>query len=338
MTDLQTPTMTAGGRPLPAGFRLRPYVDETDVALGVAIANADLAADGVQGRESEEDYLSFVQHPNDNFNVARDVFVAEVNGVSVGYAEKNWVDTHDGQYREYRLGGAVLPEWRGHGIGSLLIEENERRARSLAAEHATERQTVFGGWSDDKQASRIALYQRHGYEPVRWFFDMTRPLSEPIPDVPMPDGLEVRPVTRDTVRPVWDADSEAFQDHWGGFDTSDEQLARWLARASFDPTLWVVAYDGDEVAGGVINAIEADENEALGVNRGWLHSVFTRRPWRKRGLARALIARSLVLLKERGVDQGILGVDADNPTGALGLYEKIGFTVAERSTAWRKPF
>ena len=103
------------------------------------------------------------------------------------------------------------------------------------------------------------------------------------------------PVTRETLRPVWDADTEAFQDHWGGFDTSDEQLARWLARASFDPTMWVVAYDGDQVAGGVINAIEADENEALGVNRGWLHSVFTRRPWRKRGLARALIARSLVL-------------------------------------------
>ena len=338
MTDLQSPTTTAGGRPLPAGFSLRPFAGESDVRIAVVIANADLAADDVRGRESEDDYIAFVRHPNDNFNVPRDAFVAEIDGRAVGFAEKNWVDTHDGQYREYRLGGAVLPEWRGHGIGSLLLEENERRARSLAATHATDRQTVFGGWSDDRQASRIALYRRHGYEPVRWFFEMTRPLSEPIPDVPLPDGLEVRPVTRDTVRPVWDADSEAFRDHWGGFDTSDEQLARWLARPSFDPTMWVVAYDGDEVAGGVINAIEADENEALGVNRGWLHSVFTRRPWRKRGLARALIARSLLLLRERGVDQGILGVDADNPTGALGLYEKIGFTVAERSTAWRKPF
>jgi len=74
----------------------------------------------------------------------------------------------------------------------------------------------------------------------------------------------------------------------------------------------------------------------LGVKRGWLHSVFTRRPWRKRGLANVLINRSLAAIRDRGMDTGILGVDADNPTGALGLYERNGFVVAERSTAWRK--
>ena len=121
-------------------------------------------------------------------------------------------------------------------------------------------------------------------------------------------------------------------------DSANYLLESWIDQPTFDPTLWVVAYDGDEVAGGVINAIHPFENEALGINRGWLHSVFTRRAWRRRGLARALIARSLVLLKERGLDEGVLGVDADNPTGALGLYEKIGFVTFERSTAWRRPF
>jgi mycothiol synthase len=336
-TDLQTPTTTADGRPLPAGFRLRPYKDESDVAAGVAITNADMAADGVPNRETVDDFLAFVRHPNDAFDPQRDVVLAEVDGRMVGYSDKNWVDTRDG-LREYRLGAAVLPEWRNHGIGTVLLEENERRARDQAAAHASGLPTVFGSWSSDRQHARVALLRKHGYRAVRWFFEMTRPLTEPIPDVPLPDGIEVRPVTRETIRPVWEADTEAFRDHWGGFDSSDEQLARWLSRPSFDPTLWVVAYDGDQVAGGVINAIETEENEALGTNRGWLDSVFTRRPWRKRGLARALIARSLVLLRERGLDQGILGVDANNPTGALGLYEKIGFTVAERSTAWRKPF
>ena len=122
----------------------------------------------------------------------------------------------------------------------------------------------------------------------------------------------------DNVRQIWRADVEAFKDHWGGFDDSDEHLKSWIESPSFDPTMWVIAWDGDEVAGGVVNGIHPEENAALGVQRGWLHSVFTRRPWRKRGLANALIARSLVLIKERGMDFGVLGVDADNPTGALG--------------------
>jgi ribosomal protein S18 acetylase RimI-like enzyme len=94
---------------------------------------------------------------------------------------------------------------------------------------------------------------------------------------------------------------------------------------------------GDQIAGGVLNTIYPEENEGLGLKRGWLDSVFTRRPWRRRGLARALIARSLAALRERGMTSAILGVDADNPTGALGLYEGIGFAVESRYTAWRKP-
>ncbi|MGH2445029.1 MAG: GNAT family N-acetyltransferase [Candidatus Limnocylindria bacterium] len=87
----------------------------------------------------------------------------------------------------------------------------------------------------------------------------------------------------------------------------------------------------------MLNAIYAEENEALGVRRGWLDTVFTRRPWRRRGLARALIVRSLHVLRQRGMSGAVLGVDAENPSGALGLYESTGFGVSEKSTAWRKP-
>ena len=166
---------------------------------------------------------------------------------------------------------------------------------------------------------------------------MRRFLTGSLPEHPLPDGLEIRPVTPETERAIFHADNEAFKDHWGGFDDSDEHLKSWIEGPNFDPTLWVIAWDGDEVAAGNVNAIHPEENAAVGVQRGWLHSVFTRRPWRKRGLANALIARSLVLIKERGMDLGVLGVDADNPTGALGLYERNGFKVSVRSTAWRKP-
>jgi ribosomal protein S18 acetylase RimI-like enzyme len=68
-----------------------------------------------------------------------------------------------------------------------------------------------------------------------------------------------------------------------------------------------------------------------------LDSVFVRRPWRRRGLAAALVGRSLALLRDRGMTSAWLGVDADNPTGALGVYERAGFEVHLRSSAYHKP-
>lgn len=98
----------------------------------------------------------------------------------------------------------------------------------------------------------------------------------------------------------------------------------------------MVAFDGDEIAGAVLNAIYAEENDALGVRRGWLDSVFTRRAWRRRGLAKTLIVRSLHLLRARGMEVAVLGVNVDNPSGALGLYESVGFVEVERTTAWQR--
>jgi mycothiol synthase len=278
-------------------------------------------------------------HPSEMSDPLRDVTLAELDGRVVGYGERSWVDTTLENFREYRNDGAVLPEWQRRGIGTALLTENIRQSRDLAAKHDSDRPRRLGSWTSDRMAGAIALMGSFGFEPARWFFEMTRPLDQPIPDLPLPEGLEIKPISTDIdlIRRIWKADIEAFQDHWGGFDDSEESLQRWLDRPSFDPSMWVVAFDGDDVAGASINAIEQAENEALGVKRGWLHSVFTRRPYRRRGLAHALVARSLKLIKERGMDTGILGVDATNPTGALGVYERVGFSVAERSTAWRKP-
>jgi mycothiol synthase len=320
----------------PAGLRLRPYAGEADIPIIVDIVNRELEHDGVPFRASVPDVAARHRHPSEAFDAYRDVTIAEVDGQPVGSAERSWVDTTLEPFREYRCDGAVLPEWRHRGIGTALMAENERLSRELARTHETDRPRILGSWTSDRQDEAHALLRKAGFQQVRWFFEMTRPLNEPIPEVPLPEGIDVRTVTPEMVRQIWDADVEAFKDHWGGFDSSDQSFNRWREDPSFDPSLWVIAYDGDEVAGGVVNGIDAEENALLGVKRGWLHSVFTRRQWRRRGLARALIARSLVAIRDRGLDTGILGVDADNPTGALGLYEGIGFEVAERSTAWRK--
>jgi GNAT superfamily N-acetyltransferase len=318
-------------------LRLRPFAGEADIPHLVRIANADAEADSVPSRRSEADMLAWARHPTESSDPARDVIVAEIDGQPIGYAEKGWVDNSDNESREYWVGGALLPEWRRRGIGTILLIEAEKQARELAASHRTERRQILGSWSSDRQDGRVVLLRKHAYQPARYFFEMTRALSEPISPAALPDGLEIRPLTAETIRQAWAAISEAFMDHWGGFDTSDQELQQWMSNPNFDLSLWLVAWDGDEIAGGVANQINREENEALGVQRGWLETVFTRRPWRKRGLANALIARSLMALRDRGLEFGVLGVDADNPTGALGVYERNGFKVAERSTAWRKP-
>lgn len=316
--------------------RFRPYGGEGDLADIVRLLNAENEADGLEERRSVGSERAWYAHPTPQFDAARDVVLAEVDGRVVGVAGKEWVDTRDGAWREYRLWAAVDPAYRGRGVGSALLVANERRARQLAALQQPDRPTAFLAFAAEGRPS-ARLLEESGYEVARWFFDMVRPTLDAIDVPPMPDGIELRPVTPDQYPIVWRANREAFRDHWGGSDESEDALHRLLDDPDTDPSLWLTAWDGDEVAGGVWNSIYPDENEANGFLRGWLGSVYTRRPWRRRGLARALIARSLMLLRERGMTSAALGVDADNPTGALGLYESAGFVVHERYSAWRRP-
>lgn len=322
----------------PADLTLRRHLP-SDLREFVRIFNAAAAADGIDERISEAGISNWFGHPSRAFDAAHDVVVAEVDGEVVAYGVAGWVDTTDG-LREHRSIGHVDPQWRRRGIGSAILAHNTARALRVAAEQAEERTRVLGTWAADREPGAIALFEGNGFTPVRWFFEMVRPTLDDIDLPPMPEGLVVGAVTdRAGYRRVFDAVIEAFLDHWGGFDASDESFEEWFGGGdpNFDPSLWVIAWDGDEIAGAVINSIDANENALLERRRGLLESVFVRRPWRRRGLAAALVARSLERLRERGMTSAWLGVDADNPTGALGVYERAGFAVAVRSTAYRKP-
>jgi mycothiol synthase len=326
---------TATGVP---GLVIRRYRGEADIPEMVRVANAELAADASTERRTVESAIAEYRHASEQFDPGSDLHLVEVDGVIVAYGDVAWVDTTDG-LREYRIGGCVDPAWRRRGIGRALLHANVARVRAIAAGHETDRPRFLGLWTNEDAPGAQALAASEGFEPVRWFFEMERPgIDHDLPEPPpLPEGLEVRPMGREEAWQLWEADVEAFQDHWGGFDASEANFRRWIERPEWKPELFVVAWDGDEIAGGVINSIYLEENEALGVKRGWLDSVFTRRRWRKRGLARALIARSLHLLAAQGLDNAALGVDADNPSGALGLYESFGFRVMHRGQAWRKP-
>jgi mycothiol synthase len=319
--------------------RIRPWAGSDDLPHIVRISNAAAETDGISERTNLEQ-MAIEMRATERMNPDGDLVLAEADGSAgaavVGFGRASWIDTTDG-LREYRSWCEVDPAWRRRGVGSALWAANQRRIREIAAGQPDTGPKVVGAFAAERDLGAHALLQREGMQAVRWFFHMVRPLADPIVDMPMPDGLEIRPVTRADARQVFEADVEAFMDHWGGMDRSDELFQKWMDDPDFDPNLWVIAFDGDEIAGASINTIYADSNRQLGLLQGWLDSVFTRRPWRGRGLARALVARSLTLLKERGMTEAILGVDADNPTGAMGVYTDNGFVVTEKFTAYRRP-
>ncbi|HET7082661.1 MAG TPA: GNAT family N-acetyltransferase, partial [Candidatus Limnocylindria bacterium] len=303
----------------------------------VRIANAANEADGIEERSSEAGLGNWLLSRRDNYTPEDDLVVVTVDGQVVGYGWVDWVQTTDGK-REYRTRGLVDPPWRRQGVGSAILAHNEARLLAIAAGHPDDLPRVFGAFAPERRIGAVALITGAGYQPVRYFFDMVRPTLDDIDLPPLPEGLEIRGVSDlEGYRRLFAADTEAFMDHWGGFDASEASFQQWLRDPNFDPSLFVIAWDGDEIAGGVINAIDAEENEALDRRRGLLDSVFVRRPWRRRGLASALVGRSLALLRERGMTSALLGVDADNPTGALGVYERAGFEVDLRSSAYHKP-
>jgi ribosomal protein S18 acetylase RimI-like enzyme len=144
-------------------------------------------------------------------------------------------------------------------------------------------------------------------------------------------------VTPDVHRAIFDADNEAFEDHWGHRPSAESDFQVRFHGPEADTRLWCVAWAGDEVAGVVMNAIYAAENAELGISRGWLEHVSVRRPWRGRGVAKALCAASFRVFRDHGIDEAWLGVDGSNPTGAVRLYEDLGFHVVRGWQAYGRP-
>ena len=277
--------------------------------------------------------------PTSTFFPDRDLQALEVDGRLVGLARHSWRERP--AVVNHRVEVWVHPDWRRRGHGTRLLAWTEARARESAMEpHGIDaaKPHQLGGQGPDNVAAAEAFAGANGFVPYRFHFEMRRPLGDPIPDVPLPEGLELRPVLPEHHRPIWDADEEAFRDHWDHAEPVEGDYERFYGEPDLDTTLWQVAWDGGEIAGLVLNTIYQHENELEGVLVGWLDSVATRRAWRGRGLAGALIVRSMAALRDRGMTEAGLGVDAENPSGALRLYEKFGFRRIRTWVFYRKSF
>jgi mycothiol synthase len=307
-----------GEQDIPAIVGLLAAVEEVD-RTGEHLDAADVADDLQQAGFDPERHT---------------IGVFEPDGGLVGFGRVN-VPRAVRDVDRVGLAGAVHPAWRGTGIGRRLLVWLELRGE---AEHRLRHPTVPGQLQLSPcahVASHVRLAERAGYTAVRWFNEMRRDLAEPIPQPP-PVGGAVRVVPFDWSfdEAVRHAHNEAFARHWGSVDRDEVAWRQWFTGSrAFRPELSFVVLDGAEhpagpvVAAYLLSYFWAADAEATGEREAWIGQLGTRAPWRGRGLGAALIRHALLAYREAGYLRAALGVDTENVTGALRLYQRHGFTV-----------
>ena len=319
-----------------SGLRLRQLRGPDDYR-GLTAANQEArVAAGRPSGITVADLARYLEHLV-NCDPARDLVVAEVDGRIRGYGIVYWRDLVDGG--RIVVGHPILaPGARTPESIATLLGWLDERLEALGAGLTDPRPDYASAftWNDNHLAT--AWFEEHGWTTVAKAYEMLRRSMADIPEIALPDGLEIRPVTSADAGRVWDALVDGFRDHRHKPEATDEDRERFLDNPVHDPSLWVVAFDGDEIAGGVVNIIDPEENAETGVDQGYVDAVFTRPAWRRRGLARALVAESLLRLRERGMTSALLGVDGANPNQAMTLYEDVGFEIAATELEWRRPF
>lgn len=329
--------------PAITGLRFRRPLGPADYQPMLEVYTAASMADGLDEVLTLADMAAFLEAPL-GFDPAQDVLLVEVDRRVVAYGWVSHKLEASGDLAERPVGdevhshrGYVVPAWRRRGLGTAMLQQAWRRASQSPMATNPDAPRLLQTIALDTETGAHALASQFAYAPSRMMFKMRRDLADPIPQRPLPAGIEVRPALPEHRRLIWEAQREAFQDHWGYAPWPEEAYQRFLRFPHFDPALWRIAWEGDQIVGTVLNYINRDENRAYRRRRGYTEDIAVRRPWRRRGLAGALIARSLEALRAEGMDEAALGVDAENRTGALRLYEGLGYTVVQAWTVYRRP-
>ncbi|MGE5829470.1 MAG: GNAT family N-acetyltransferase [Micromonosporaceae bacterium] len=234
-----------------------------------------------------------------------------------------------GGYRINLVGG-VHPQWRGRGLGRRLLDEQLTRAEQVRRLRAPRADWQAHAAVPVTDADSPRLYRRFGLAPVRYWSDMK---ADPAgaPELALPDGIVAAPYSAEDDWAVHAAHMEAFTDHWGYQRREfDDWVALTVHSSAFQAQLSLVARDGDAVAGYVLCYGDPDPAQI------YIGHVGVRAPWRRRGLAGALLARTLRTAHRLGYRTAALSVDAQSPTGAVGVYQRVGFTVAHQGVTYSR--
>jgi GNAT superfamily N-acetyltransferase len=317
------------------GLTFRRFCGESDYAAIVRIFEKSKKVDQTEGTLTVEDVVNMITYLG-TVDLYQDMLFVEIDRSIIGAAYVWWEEDPNNTLF-YQHSADLLPEWRGKGIRHTMLRHNERRLQEIALNHPADKKRYFRVFAEETEQHWRSVLVDEGYTIMRYSFKMVRSTLDNIPDLPLPEGIEVRPVTPEHYQAVINAWNEACKDMRGQIPMSEEAFKSWQNDPTFDPSLWQVAWHKDQVIGTVLSFIHEGENKEYNRKRGHPEFISVARPWRSQGIAKALIARSLKQLKERGMNEAGLGVDAESPTGALHLYKKMGFEPVKQAMFYWKP-
>ena len=256
---------------------------------------------------SEDEVRSWLRLPN------LWIQVAERDGELVGY-----IDVRIDENR-FDIDARTLES----EVAKLMVDAAEAEARRRSDDPR-----VRGFAQGDDAAARAVYAGNDRWRAIRHTFQMRIDFDGELPEPEWPEGLVLRNLREGEEERAWAATNDAFADHWDFHPrTFDEWMAFHHEPHRFDSSLWWLVDDGEELAALSINSWHASGDPTF----GWVHVLGTRPPWRRRGLATALLLHSFRDFRDRGATRVGLGVDGDNTTGAVRLYESVGMHVARRN-------
>jgi mycothiol synthase len=318
----------------PEGIDARP-IDKGDVEAWAALVAAKEKADQEGENYSAEDLAEEIEDPH--LDLARDTIGLWADGRMIGYgkahASESVVDVD-----RVRTEGTIDPEWRRRGLGTTLMRWLIQRAGELHAEKHPDAPGEVGTGQISTNVGADRMLRNLGFKEARYFFDMKRPMDQPVPEVAPADGLRMVRFDPSYDEALRVTHNEVFLDHWGSTPRDPESWKVWFTGTrAFRSELSYLVLDGETIAAYVLGYEWEADTEATGVREVYVGQVGTRRAYRGRGLARAALAKVLAEAAQAGYERAGLGVDADNPTGALGLYESLGFTVQSKFISYSRP-
>ena len=292
----------------------------TRAAAAVRAINGDAELGTVADMDNHYAHLEHADLP-------RDCALVELDGDVVAYGRASWQPLATGDSRVDCILN-IDPAASGRGVEELLVGHALRRSAEIIRERGQELTMRAIFFVTGRDTAQLRVVESRGLSRVRRAAQLVRPTFDDIPDLPIPAPLGLRPIDpadRAMHRRVYEASARAFADSYGQEAPSDANFDEFVHMPGFNPSLWRVAFDGDVIAGQILSYM--GDRAPDGSRIGWTEAISVQPEYRRRGLARALLAASLRAVRDAGATSAGLGVDTQNPNQALRLYESLGFRI-----------